>query len=52
MTTDILIARDGQPVAEGELRHVFIESGGGGSTASIPDPIRAGLARYQAPEGP
>jgi acyl-CoA thioester hydrolase len=51
MTTDVLIARAGDPVAEGELRHVFIESGGG-STASIPEPIRAGLARYQAPEGP
>jgi acyl-CoA thioester hydrolase len=51
MTTDVLIARSGDPVAEGELRHVFIESGGG-STASIPEPIRAGLARYQAPEGP
>src|SRR5919201_3078973 len=25
MTTDLLIARNGQPVAEGELLHVFIE---------------------------
>jgi acyl-CoA thioester hydrolase len=49
MTTNILLARDGERVAEGELRHVFIESGGG-STASIPEPIRAGLAQYQQPE--
>jgi acyl-CoA thioester hydrolase len=49
MTTHILLARDGQPAAQGELRHVFIESGGG-STAQIPDPIRAGLARYQQEE--
>jgi acyl-CoA thioester hydrolase len=49
MTTEILLARDGEAVAEGELRHVFIESGGG-SIASIPEPIRAGLARYQQEE--
>jgi acyl-CoA thioester hydrolase len=49
MTTEILLSRDGDAVAEGELRHVFIESGGG-STASIPEPIRAGLARYLAEE--
>jgi acyl-CoA thioester hydrolase len=49
MTTEILLARDGDAVAEGELRHVFIESGGG-STASIPEPIRAGLARYLVEE--
>ncbi|HEY7121212.1 MAG TPA: thioesterase family protein [Solirubrobacterales bacterium] len=45
MTTEILLARNGDPVAEGELRHVFIESGGG-PTAPMPEPIRAGLARY------
>jgi acyl-CoA thioester hydrolase len=49
MTTHIRLACDGRRVAEGELRHVFVESGGG-STASIPEPIRAGLARYQQPE--
>jgi acyl-CoA thioester hydrolase len=49
MTTNLLLARDGEAVAEGELRHVFIESGGG-STAQIPEPIRAGLAQYQATE--
>jgi acyl-CoA thioester hydrolase len=46
MTTEILLARDGEHVAEGELRHVFIESGGG-PTAPIPEPIRAGLSRYR-----
>jgi acyl-CoA thioester hydrolase len=47
MTTEILVARDGDPVAEGELRHVFIETGGG-ETAPIPESIRAGLAPYLA----
>lgn len=50
MTTEILLARDGEPVAEGELRHVFIESVGG-ATAPIPKTIRAGLARYQQTDG-
>jgi acyl-CoA thioester hydrolase len=47
ITTELVVERDGAPVAEGQLRHVFIESGGG-STAAMPDPVRAGLARYQA----
>jgi acyl-CoA thioester hydrolase len=51
MTTDILLARDGETVAEGELRHVFVESGGG-STAPIPEAIRAGLAPYRAEADP
>jgi acyl-CoA thioester hydrolase len=46
MMAEILLARDGEPVAEGELRYVFVESGGG-AKAPIPEPIRAGLARYQ-----
>ena len=46
MSAEILLARDGETVAEGELRYVFVESGGG-ATASIPEPIRTGLARYQ-----
>lgn len=50
MSAEILLARDGEPVAEGELRYVFVESGGG-STAPIPEPIRAGLARYQEADG-
>jgi acyl-CoA thioesterase FadM len=50
MSAEILLARDGEPVAEGELRYVFVESGGG-STAPIPEPIRVGLARYQQADG-
>ena len=46
MTTQILLSRDGERVVDGELRHVFIESGGN-STTPIPEQIRAGLARYQ-----
>jgi acyl-CoA thioester hydrolase len=45
MTTELTLARNGTTVAEGELRHVFIETGGG-STAPIPDQIRDGLSRY------
>ena len=29
MTTELILARNGDTVAEGELRHVFIETGGG-----------------------
>ncbi len=47
MTTEILLARDGEPVAEGELRHVFIESGGG-ATQPIPEAIRDRLSAYTA----
>jgi acyl-CoA thioester hydrolase len=47
MTTAITIVRGDETVAEGELRHVFVESGGG-DTAPIPEPIRSGLARYSA----
>ena len=45
MTTEVVIEGGGEPAAEGELRHVFVESGGG-STAPIPDRIRDGLSRY------
>jgi acyl-CoA thioester hydrolase len=47
MQTEIVIVSDGRTVAEGDLRHVFIESGGG-SKAPIPAPIRSGLERYAA----
>jgi acyl-CoA thioester hydrolase len=49
MTAEILLARDGEPCAEGELRYVFIESGAA-AKAPIPESIRAGLSRYQDPE--
>jgi acyl-CoA thioester hydrolase len=45
MQTEVVIARNGEAVAEGELRHVFIEAGGG-AKAPIPEPIRSGLERY------
>ena len=45
METEIALVRDGETVAEGDLRHVFIESGGG-AKAPIPDAIRSGLERY------
>ena len=47
MTTDLTLDRDGTTIAEGRLRHVFIETGGG-KTAPIPEPIRSGLARYES----
>jgi acyl-CoA thioester hydrolase len=46
MTAEILLAHVGEACAEGELRYVFIESGAG-EKALIPEPIRAGLSRYQ-----
>jgi acyl-CoA thioester hydrolase len=50
VTTDLRVDHDGEPVAEGELRHVFVGSGGG-KTAPIPGPIRFGLERYHAARG-
>ena len=45
MTTELAIERDGDAVAEGELRHVFVDPSGEG-TAPIPTRVRAGLERY------
>jgi acyl-CoA thioester hydrolase len=45
MTTELVIEDGGEPAVEGELRHVFIATGGG-NTAPIPESIRAGLAPY------
>jgi acyl-CoA thioester hydrolase len=45
MQTEIVLTRNGEAVAEGDLRHVFIESGGG-AKAPIPKKIRSGLERY------
>jgi acyl-CoA thioester hydrolase len=45
MTTELAVERDGEPVAEGELRHVFMD-GSRGVTAPIPESVRSGLARY------
>jgi acyl-CoA thioester hydrolase len=49
-TTELEVARDGDTVAEGEVRHVFIEAGGG-AKRTIPEPIRSGLARYSPAPG-
>jgi acyl-CoA thioester hydrolase len=46
MTSDLAIERAGEPVAEGELRHVFVDASRK-ETAPIPKPVRAGLARYR-----
>jgi acyl-CoA thioester hydrolase len=43
MTTELAIERAGEPVAEGELRHVFVDTQAGG-TVPIPDNVREGLA--------
>jgi acyl-CoA thioester hydrolase len=45
MTTEFRLGRDGEPVAEGELRHVFVTAGQG-EKAPIPEPVREGLAPY------
>jgi len=50
MTAAIELARDGDVAVEGELRYVFIEADGG-PKAVIPEPIRAGLARFQLTDG-
>jgi acyl-CoA thioester hydrolase len=47
MTTAMVLVRDGDRVAEGEIRHVFISTGGG-PRAPIPEPIREQLERYAA----
>ena len=47
MTTALVIMRGRDRVSEGELRHVFIESGGG-PKAPIPERIREQLERYAA----
>ena len=46
MTTELAIERaGGEAVAEGELRHVFVDTKTG-SKAPMPDAVRGGLARY------
>ncbi len=45
MSTELAIERAGETVAEGELRHVFVDTEAGG-VVSIPETVRAGLTRY------
>jgi acyl-CoA thioester hydrolase len=47
MTTALVLVRDGERVSEGEIRHVFVEAGGG-PKMPIPDPIREQLEHYTA----
>lgn len=50
MLTAIEVVRGGTVVAEGELRHVFLEREGGRPTP-IPEPIRAAFAPYLVDDG-
>lgn len=45
MTTAITLDRGGDRIAEGELRHVFVDRDGGGKTA-IPERVRDALGPY------
>jgi acyl-CoA thioester hydrolase len=45
ITSELAIERGGEAVAEGELRHVFVNTVEGG-TAPIPAAVRSGLERY------
>jgi acyl-CoA thioester hydrolase len=45
ITTELVVESGGEPAAEGELRHVFIETGGG-TKQPIPDEIRDRLSAY------
>jgi acyl-CoA thioester hydrolase len=47
LTTALTVTRDHERVAEGELRHAFIEAGGGPKT-EIPAAIRRRLEKYAA----
>ena len=47
MTSEHSVERDGDVVAEGALRHVFIDPANGGKKP-IPDEIREALERYAA----
>ncbi|MDX6582533.1 MAG: acyl-CoA thioester hydrolase [Solirubrobacterales bacterium] len=47
MTSSLAIERAGEPAAEGELRHVFVDLALG-ETRPIPDRVREGLERYSS----
>jgi acyl-CoA thioester hydrolase len=49
ITTEMVVDRDGETIAEGELRHVFIDPGG--AKAPIPERIREGLSRFSPVPG-
>jgi acyl-CoA thioesterase FadM len=45
MSTRIDVKRDGELLVEGEMRHVFVDLGEGGSRP-MPDEVRAALTPY------
>ncbi|HEY8640861.1 MAG TPA: thioesterase family protein [Solirubrobacterales bacterium] len=45
LRTEFSVQRDGEPAAEGELRHVFVDPDTG-EKEPIPESIRGGLERY------
>ena len=47
LITAMAVQRGGETVAEGELRHVFVDPAGG-EKKPVPDEIRAALERYAA----
>ena len=47
LVTEMRIERDGDPIAEGEIRHVFIAAPEGGKKP-IPDEVREALERFAA----
>lgn len=47
MESEIAFSRDGEPIAEVAIAHVFVE-GERGEKIPIPDEIRNGLASYEA----
>jgi acyl-CoA thioester hydrolase len=47
MATELAVERNGDVVAEGRLRHVFIDVNGGGKTV-IPESVRKGLEPFAA----
>ncbi len=50
ITTSIAVVRGSATVAEGELRHVFLDRAGGSKTA-IPAPVRAAFEPYLRGDG-
>jgi acyl-CoA thioester hydrolase len=44
ITTELAVERDRRPAAEGEIRHVFVDTAG--KPTEIPVEVRAGLAPY------
>ena len=45
ITTAIAVARNGEVVAEGELRHAFLDRESG-ATTPIPEPVRAAFTPF------